>query len=337
MKGKKCAVAAAVAVLAVMILDSKTALSGASEGVQLCVATVIPSLLPFFVVSVFLTGQLGGQSFPALAPLERLLSLPQGSGGLTLVGFLGGYPVGAQCITAAFERGELSREDAQRMLGFCSNAGPAFLFGIGALLFPDRRIPWLLWAIHIVAALLVGYFSRSEITSAPMRPSAQKQPTLHDAMRSSLRAMALVCGWIVVFRTLIAFFERWFLWLLPRNLQLLLIGLTELSNGCCALLEIPSVGLRMALFSLFIGFGGVCVALQTRSVVGTLSLRRYFPGKVAQSALSFLFCLLLQPMLHERYLPPLWSIATACGALFVSLFFLLHAKKSSGNLRAVGV
>lgn len=328
---------AAVALLAVMIFDAKTALSGALDGVQLCVATVIPSLFPFFVVCGFLTGLLGGQEFRAAAPLEKLLRIPRGAASHLLIGFLGGYPVGAQCVADGFERGQLSRADAERMLCFCSNTGPAFLFGIGATLFPDTRICWLLWAIHILSALLVAFVTRGKYGGTAAQSPLKKAATLSDAMRAALRSMALVCGWVVVFRTIIAFAERWFLWLLPRNLQLLMMGLTELSNGCCALKEISCVGLRMQLFSLFIGFGGVCVALQTRSVIGRLSPRAYFPGKIAQGALSYLACVLLQPLLGDAYIPPLWAIAVVVAALLGSLLFLLRAKNCSSNFYPLGV
>ena len=39
----------------VLILDGKAALLGAQAGVELCLNTVIPSLFPFFVLSVLLT------------------------------------------------------------------------------------------------------------------------------------------------------------------------------------------------------------------------------------------------------------------------------------------
>ena len=43
-----------------LILDSGTALEGAKEGLVLCVSSVIPALLPFWVLSSLLTGSLWG-------------------------------------------------------------------------------------------------------------------------------------------------------------------------------------------------------------------------------------------------------------------------------------
>ena len=47
-----------------MILDSRTALQGASQGVELCLTAVIPSLLPFLCLSMALTQRLFSKRLP---------------------------------------------------------------------------------------------------------------------------------------------------------------------------------------------------------------------------------------------------------------------------------
>ena len=76
---RRCWGLAAAAGMLVFILDSKTALSGANEGVQLCIRTVIPSLFPFFVLSALMTGALMGTSLRGLRPLCRLMKMPVGA------------------------------------------------------------------------------------------------------------------------------------------------------------------------------------------------------------------------------------------------------------------
>lgn len=336
---KYTAVCAAFCLL-VMIFDSKTALSGATEGVQLCVATVIPTLFPFFVIGSVLTAALSGQGFPIPSKIRSFLGIPQGAEALVLVGFLGGYPVGAQCIARSRANGELTQTDALHLLAFCSNAGPAFLFGIGATLFADIRICWLVWLIHVVAALCVAALGAKGATQA-VRPRAAKQPTLTAALEQAVRSMALVCGWIVLFRTVIAFCERWFLWLLPEKTRLIAIGLTELTNGCCALGQIECVGERMRLFSLFLGFGGACVALQTQSVlhVGGLDSRTYFPGKVAQAAISYLLCIPAQLLLPQamRSYPNAAYIALAAAVCAAYAIYRAKLRKKDSICAAVAL
>ena len=105
-----------------LILDSKTALRGALDGIDLCISVLIPSLFPFFVLSIMLTGALSGQVIKCLQPVGAICKMPPGSESLLAIGFLGGYPVGAQSVSQLFQQGKLSTLQAMRLLGFCNNA-----------------------------------------------------------------------------------------------------------------------------------------------------------------------------------------------------------------------
>ena len=80
MKGKSAwaGIAAGIGML-ILILDSRTALEGASAGIQLCIQTLIPALYPFFVLSIVFTGALAGVSFPVLSVLGKACGLPSRS------------------------------------------------------------------------------------------------------------------------------------------------------------------------------------------------------------------------------------------------------------------
>ncbi len=47
------------------------------------------------------------------------------------LGFVGGYPVGARTAIALYENGQCSKTEAERLLAFCNNSGPAFILGGG--------------------------------------------------------------------------------------------------------------------------------------------------------------------------------------------------------------
>lgn len=294
-KGRKLQIILPAAGLLALILDTKTALAAGAQGVQLCLQTLIPSLFPFFLFSNMLTAALSGRR---LGPVEKLLRMPPGSGGLYLIGLLGGYPVGAQSVAQAYGSGSLGEKDARRLLAFCSNAGPAFLFGVGASVFRDARLCWLLWGIHILSSVITALLTPGRTGEPVTLPTAPPRG-LSQALRKSVETMALVCGWVFVFRVLLGFLERWALWLLPAPSEILLSGLLELSNGCCRLPELACTGQKLTLFSVFLGFGGLCVALQTNSVAGNLDTSWYLPAKVTQSAVSFLLSLPCQWLLPE--------------------------------------
>jgi len=272
----------------ILILDGKTALIGASKGLELCIRTLIPSLFPFFVFSILMTSSLVGSSIGLLKPVGRLFHIPRGAESLLIASFLGGYPVGAQCVAAAHRRGQLNTDTAQRMLAFCSNAGPSFLFGIVGVFFPQRQAPWVLWAIHIISAWMVAQLipSCQETVGTPCGSSV----SLSDAMTAAVKTMGSVCGWVVLFRVILEFLDRWALWLLTPAFQVAITGLLELANGCCCLPYISSLPVRFMVCSGMLALGGICVALQTSSVTGDLSLKFYFIGKGLQCIFSLLLC-----------------------------------------------
>ncbi len=285
----------------ILILDPETAFLSASDGIMLCINTVIPSLFPFLIISSFLTGLLSGQDYPIFRPLGKLLHLPRGTAFIPFIGFLGGYPVGAQCIAQAHKNGTISYDQAKRMLAFCSNAGPAFLFGIGSRLFQQTWICFLLWLIHILSALMVGIMTTHDQDQI-VHNVVLDHTSIGTVVQNAIRTMAVICSWVLVFRILTAFILKWVHHFLPSDVTVLISGLLELTNGCTSLFNISSPGMRYVLFSVMLAFGGICIAMQTSSVIfgSGLSIRTYLCGKITQAAISYLLCIITLPLLPSN-------------------------------------
>lgn len=322
---------AACAGMLVLILDGQTALAGAAEGIDLCIRTLIPSLFPFFIFSILLTGSLAGQSIRFLRPIGSLCGIPEGAESLLIIGFLGGYPTGAQNISLACQNGQLSPPDGERMLAFCNNAGPAFLFGVLGSMFSRSRTLWMLWGVHILSAVLVGFIIPRS-SKSPASIGKSDPVTATTALERSVKTMALVCGWVVLFRILLTFLQRWILWALPEAAGVVLSGLLELSNGCVQLRSIESEGLRFLIAGAILAFGGCCVTLQTASVSKGLSLRLYFLGKLLQCSLSLLLGSILQflfPPEARCIVSPVHFFLILSGTLFFIAILRKYEKISS--------
>ena len=312
--------------LLILIFDSSVALEGAGTGIELCIQTVIPSLFPFFVLSMAMTNALVISPGKPVQMVTGLLGIPAAAVSIIIPAFLGGYPVGAKCVADYYQQKQISKRDAQRMLAFCSNAGPSFLFGMVSGFFPEKRFVWLLWLIHISGALLTALslpYSAEASTTDPSEFRVEKQ----SVMISSAKAMCLVCCWVILFRILITFLNRWIFWAFPQWLRVFLMGILELTNGCCSLMLIPDVKVRFVLCACILAFGGICVLLQTISVTKGLSIRSYVTGKLLQTLYSFLLsCLFVSGF--RLYLAALIPIL---------VIFLRKAQNRYGNPRALPV
>lgn len=332
MKSKKQFFSVLIAAIGmvVLIIDSKTAMTAAANGIDMCIRTVIPSLFPFFVVSNMLIGALTGTAVSFIRPFTRCLGVPEGGESILLIGLLGGYPVGAQCIASLHKNKQINASDARRLLGFCSNAGPAFIFGIVSRNFTNAEYIWAIWLIHMISSFLVGAFLPGK-RDYRINHVSQKTAGFTDVLKGAITTTAIVCGWVVIFRIIIAFLERWFLWLLPDMVQHLLVGMLELVNACAKLPSIECEGLRLCLCSCFLALGGACVAMQTVSVTERVGTGLYFPGKILQAGFSFALTYLYQAVRFtstNRFYLPHFALLIILFAAVLFSFKVFRSKKT---------
>ena len=320
----------------VLIMDAKTAILGARNALELCLASVIPSLFPFIILSGMLVSVLNGVNARFLRPVSSILRIPQGKVGVFLAGILGGYPIGAQCVYQTYKSGGISKKNAERMLMFCSNAGPSFLFGILGMKFPAVSASWALWVIHISSAILVARMIPSQ-PDLVFSKTESKTITLPQALKNAVITMGYICGWIILFRIILTFLDRWFLWLLPTQLQVGIYGILELANGCLTLDAISLPGLRFVIASGMLAFGGLCVAMQTVSVVGNLGIMCYLKGKILQTIISIPLSIMIQWIIFSPTERMPFSLAILLFSVLIPVISWILFRKSEikGSIPAI--
>lgn len=293
-------------------------MDGARQGLSLCLQTVIPSLFPFIFVSSLLTSGLSNIRFKKSFSFIPAQALPAFT-----IGLLGGYPTGAQSVSHLYRNGVLVKETAERLLSICNNCGPAFVFGILSGLFSSPMECWIIWGILLLGNWI--FLMLNPIPPSKSYPQLKpKSTSCSEAMTKALRAIVSICGWIVIFRIITEFLNRWFLWMFPPIPKVLFIGLLELTLGCLSLKEITNESVRFILCVGMISFGGCCVTMQTKSVIHPdLNFKKYFPGKV----MYCIVCILLAVLLKSQFS----TIGIAVLLIIIMIHFLLqiaYRKKS---------
>ena len=273
-------------VMALLLLCSADAAQAVRDALALCAQSVIPALFPFFVVSsLFIDLGCAAVLGRSLAPVMHRLFGVSGAGGTAfLLGIIGGYPVGGRTAGELYRSGQCEREECERLLAFCNNAGPSFILGIAGLgCFGSVRVGAWLYLIHVGAAVMVGLLFRS--TSRQMgRPKKTETPRWADALIEAVRGGAMsmvnICAFVVFFLVILRLLSRF------TGIQHgAILGIVEMTNGILRLANdrrgfIWAAGL--------LGWGGLSVHCQTAAVLSGsgLSLKRYFIGKALQAAIS---------------------------------------------------
>lgn len=259
---RKGTTAALILAGAALILDSRYAAQAAGESLELCARVLVPNLLPLFVVSTLLVPGLRGFRIPFLS---RLLGVPAGAEGIWLLGLCGGFPVGAACTAQAVHGSALSKTDAERMLGLCSLCGPAFLFGVLPRFLPMKEVLALFVIQTETSLLLAGLWPGA--SNGRLTPSAEAV-RLPEAVRRAVDSLLSVCAWVTMAGVASGFLRRWLFPFLPSNLDAVMTGLLELTNGIFVLPEKN----RFQLCTLFVCFGGACVLLQIGGLAAAAGL-----------------------------------------------------------------
>lgn len=321
---------ALIAILVLLILHTETAVSGAIDGVELCLKSVIPSLFPFMFLCSLIGTSIGNDS-GVLAPLRKLCNMPSGCENILLLGILGGYPIGAKLINQQYEAGKISKESGHRLMGFCNNPGPAFIFGMLWDIFQNKYALWALWGVQIISSVMVGIILPRQETTEKVQIQNSSQ-NMVKVLSNCVKTMANICAWIVIFRVIISYFQRFLFPFIPDVLQVTFAGLLEMTNGYHLLTQIRSIPLRFILCSGILSFGGVCVTLQTATAASKLGLGWYLPGKILQTLLSLLLSTILQSILFSDPISPI----TPAILTFITLgiiYFAIIRKNSSNSLK----
>ncbi len=341
--------AAALSALA-LILMPRAAAEAAREGIDLCLTVVIPSLFPFMVLSGYVISSGMAAALGRLMDgfVRRLFHLGGGCCAAIAAGLVGGFPVGARTAAQLYQRGDCSREEAERLLAFCNNCGPAFVFGFaGGSILQDGKAGLLLFISQTAAAFAVGILTRPagipKAETPPLAPPAEKG-AFTASVKAAFAAVLDVCSFVLFFAIVSGVLEACGLFAalssaaarigVPAPVtQALLRGFLEVSSGVAAAAHVEgALPLRLMLCAAIMGWSGLSVHFQVSSVIAPAGLdgRHYIKGKCLCCLLSCLIAGLLgivfAPCPIAPPSPALSAAAAAVCLLLPAILLTIGAK-----------
>ena len=139
------------------------AIEASRGGMQLWLNVLVPSLLPFLILSNFiLLANLCPYVCQFLYPIFRpLFGVSRAGCFPVLIGMISGFPVGAKNCADLVKNGQITRLEGQYLLSFVNNASPMFItiyLATNCLHRPDLQYP--LYAIILLSAFLCSILYR---------------------------------------------------------------------------------------------------------------------------------------------------------------------------------
>lgn len=135
----------------------------ASTGLMLWFHKMIPTLLPFMILSgIMIRMNLTEKFVSFIHPfLHRIYGTSPNGSYTILMGLLCGFPMGARIIGELYHAGKLSRKESSCLLIFCNNIGPIYFlsFVIPALAIDKPLLPFcIMYGIPLLYGVIIMRF-----------------------------------------------------------------------------------------------------------------------------------------------------------------------------------
>lgn len=296
------------------------ALDASRDGMKLWLNTLIPTLLPFLILTgiILRTGGVEKLLSPFSPVWRHVFGLSSSGAYALLLGLLCGYPMGAKIASDLYTHGKIGRQEAEYLLTFSNNASPAFLTTYLAHVCLKGRVSMA----EIAAVLLVSdcicmvffrffvfrnrtvtesssaggdFAGQGDESAGAARPKPPKKETspvsslgtvLDVSIMNGFETITRLGGYILLFSILSAGARRF--WNVESAAGYLLLGSLEITTGLHQLADasLPWSFLYPASMMLT-AFGGFCILAQTRSVLNReLSFRPYLSAKCLNACVT---------------------------------------------------
>lgn len=286
-----------VFLLTVMILlFPSLCLFFALNGLNLWFQKMIPALFPFMVLSgIMIRMDLTDTFVTILSPvLKPLFRVSPACLYTIVIGFLCGFPMGANVTAQLYERGKLTRPEANYLLAFCNNIGPVYFLSFALPAIGIRHVlPALfgMYGLPLLYGMFLSFFLQKKTqheTLPSLKAAETKKPVsfleaLDDSVLASLTSITKLGGYMILFNMLNVFPA---LFCKNQTVKALFNCLLEITGGISAI-QSRSPFLVLCLLH----FGGLSCIAQTYSMIKNtdLSLKNYLFHKLMLTAVSSVY------------------------------------------------
>ena len=297
-----------ICLLLFLLVHPEGALLSAKDGMSLWLNVMIPTLLPFLILTGILlkTGNIP-QLLEPLAPFwKHFFGISPAGAYVLILGFLCGYPMGAKLAHDLYINHQISQREGEYLLTFSCNASPAFIFSYLSQNILEGKIPphsllLILLSADFVCMLFFRFLVYHGNTVSSVKPEYRKKETyqqdstgviLDVSIMSGFETITRLGGYILIFSLLFTGFYHY--WPFCSQNKILLTSPIELTTGLHQIAQSAfSWKIKYITSMTLTAFGGFCVMFQTKSVLEEkLSILPYIFAKCLNASLVFLFLVL---------------------------------------------
>lgn len=242
------------------------------KAVLLCGRSVIPTLFPFIVCSRLIIHFYS--KIVTTSKKTKSHNRTVTGAVLFMLGLLAGFPAGAILAGKMYEKGSLSKKDAENIAIFSSVPSPSFcILYFGGEIMNDRKFGLIVYLSIVIVSVISLVISvllseKQDTVHREITVSAHKNETVPDIICDSCTAVLNICAFITFFMCvgeivikLLQISGTDFIYVKP-----FICGILEFCTGISVLSEYDYGSAAMT-GALLLGFGGISAIMQTSDVL----------------------------------------------------------------------
>lgn len=277
-----------LSLLFLLLIFHEETVAGTQNGLLLWYQVLIPSLLPFILVTNALSET---NAYQAVA--QRFRKHSAGKIYEIMAVFLGnlcGYPIGGKILNDFVVNHYITPEDANRLLSLSSQASPMFLIGYVYVHIIQNKLPlWVfLLSIYLPVVLCYPFLKQTGANeNTKINTPGPHSISITDTFLHAVQTMVMIGIYVIIFSILLAILLPLCTHTLPR----FLLSFLEITTGLKLIYTLPlSSPLGLSCLCALSAFGGLCSAFQIRGVLTFpgANIKKYLLDKLVLSAGTFL-------------------------------------------------
>ena len=211
---------------------------------------------------------------------------------------MSGFPVGVATACQLYSEGKIDKSDCENLSILCNFAGPIFVLGTIGNFFESQTIAIILYVSSLFGALTNALFFCKKSSFENKKPQTiiktNNANIFNECINTSIGNIFFVGATITIFNLISKMIFN-ILPPLPIELQALLQGILEITTGSKAASQLNNKYLAIVMTAGFLGFGGICVFIQTAIFWQKAKLKpsSFLIKKATQAVASMFYCVIL--------------------------------------------
>lgn len=283
-------------IFVLLFIKKKVVIDSVFNSLNIFIASLLPSLFPFFVISDILINYNFINYIPKFIKniLLKIFNISDNALFILIISMFSGFPNNGRNICNLYKKGGISKKECEHLLLFNHFCNPLFIINvIPNLIGIDYKYAYIILIVHYLSNFIIGYLFRKKnvIIDYNLTNNSSKyfSKVFINSINKSIDGVISILGILTIFLVISSLINCTFN--LPFHVSFLISSMMEITSGISNLsLVNVSIEYKIIMVCCLLAFGGFSIYMQVYNEISDtdISFDNYFLGRMIQVVISLI-------------------------------------------------